>query len=38
MLKYAKENFNTALNNYVLDNDSLFNLHLKNIINNGITI
>lgn len=32
MLKYANANYNTALKSFVLDNDSLYELHLKNII------
>ena len=38
MLEYAKINYEKAKNSYVLDNDSLYNLHLKNIIEDGITI
>jgi glycosyltransferase involved in cell wall biosynthesis len=37
MLEFAKINFKKAIEHYVLDNDSLYNLHLKNIIN-GTTI
>ncbi len=38
MLKYAKANFDKAIQSYVLDNDSLYNLHLKKIIEDGITV
>jgi hypothetical protein len=38
MLKYAKVNFDKAVQSYVLDNDSLYNLHLKKIIEDGITV
>lgn len=38
MLEYAKANYKKAVENFVLDNDSLYELHLKNIIKNGIII
>tara|TARA_R110001592_G_scaffold71981_3_gene219688 strand:- start:6478 stop:8175 length:1698 start_codon:yes stop_codon:yes gene_type:complete len=38
MLKYAKANYEKAKKEFVLDNDSLYELHLKDIINNGTTI
>jgi len=38
MLKYAKINYNKAIKEFVLDNDSLYELHLKNIIEDGTTI
>ena len=38
MLKYAKANYNKAIKEFVLDNDSLYELHLKNIIKDGITV
>jgi len=37
MLEFAKINFEKAIKYYVLDNDSLYNLHLKNIID-GTTV
>ena len=38
MLKYAKANYDKAIKEFVLDNDSLYKLHLKNIIKDGTTI
>ena len=38
MLKYAKINYDKAIKEFVLDNDSLYELHLKNIIEDGTTI
>lgn len=38
MLKYAKANYNKAIKEFVLDNDSLYKLHLKNIIKDGTTV
>lgn len=38
MLKYAKINYEKAVKKFVLDNDSLYELHLKNIIKDGITV
>ena len=38
MLEYARANYKKAVENFVLDNDSLYELHLKNIIKNGIII
>ena len=38
MLKYAKANYEKAKKEFVLDNDSLYELHLKNIIKDGTTV
>jgi hypothetical protein len=38
MLEYAKINYEKALKSFVLDNDSLYELHLKNIIKDGTII
>ena len=38
MLKYAKANYDKAIKEFVLDNNSLYELHLKNIIKDGTTI
>jgi glycosyltransferase involved in cell wall biosynthesis len=38
MLEYAKINYEKALKSFVLDNNSLYELHLKNIIKDGTII